>query len=150
MSRLAIMCGLPLSGKSTFANGLKLDGWTVICPDDVRIALHGHAFHGPAEPFVWASCELMVRALVLRNHKVLIDATNIAKERRRVWSGIAREHGLKLEAFVMTTSPEKCRRRAAELEKLHMVDVIDRMAANWEPVEEEEGVVVKIAGEEHR
>ena len=75
-ARLAIMCGLPKSGKTTHARGLQEAGWVRACPDDVRRALHGRGHHPPAEPLVWANAELTVSALLLGGHSVVVDATN--------------------------------------------------------------------------
>lgn len=138
MARLAIMCGLPLSGKSSYARVIsREEGFTVICPDDVRLALHGRDYHQAAEGFVWASCELMARALLLGEHAVLIDATNTTQKRRAQWARIASEFGIELEAYVMDTSAETCKERADMANKPHMNEIIDRMAQQWEPVREE-------------
>lgn len=140
MSQLAIMCGLPRSGKSTFAAQLREDeGWTVICPDEVRYALHGQAFVREAEPFVWAMCETMVRALLRNDHKVLIDATNTTAKRRAAWSRIAREFDLAPLAFVVLTSVKECHRRNKDNSPSLPSDVIERMADQYEHVDRAEG-----------
>ncbi len=98
-ARLAIMCGLPKSGKTTYAGGLQEAGWVRAYPDDVRYALHGRGPHPPAEPLVWANAELTVRALLLGGHSVVVDATNTTGRRRTPWLGIARDHEAPIEAF---------------------------------------------------
>ncbi|CAA9472311.1 MAG: GH25, partial [uncultured Rubrobacteraceae bacterium] len=80
--------------------GLQRVGWTRIEPDAFRKALHGGAFFSPAEPIVWASAELAVRALLLGGHAVLVDATNTTRRRRAGWIRIARDVGAPVEAFV--------------------------------------------------
>lgn len=138
LMELAIMCGLPLSGKTTYAKQLRHDeGWVVICPDNVRLALHGKNFYPPAEPFVWAVCELVVRSLLLSEHRVLIDATNTTRKRRKTWLDMAQEFGIALQAFVIDESVEECQHRADVDNKPYMKVVIERMASQWEPVEEE-------------
>lgn len=134
---LAITCGLPRSGKSTLAGEMQLSGWTVVCPDEVRLALHGQAFVPNAEGFVWATTELMVRALLRTGNAVLVDATNTTVKRRAVWLRIAKEFGLQLDALVVDTSLEECHRRNKESLPPLPSDVIDRMAAQWEYPEEE-------------
>ena len=136
--RLALMVGLPRSGKSTYARALQEVGWVRIEPDAFRKALHGGAFFSPAEPIVWASAELAVRALLLGGHAVLVDATNTTRRRRSGWIRIARDVGAPVEAFVMTTTAEECRRR--NLSRRHRVpeEVMDRMARQWEPIAPEE------------
>jgi len=148
MGRLAILCGLPKSGKSTYAKTLKEEGWVIVCPDTVRLALHGQAFVSHAEPFVWAVVELMVRALLQDEHKVLIDATNTTRKRRAQWLRMAQEFGLTLDAYVMDTPVEECHERNDFLgghgSSGVPPEVIDRMAAQWESVEEEGVHVINI------
>ncbi len=52
MANLAIMCGLPRSGKTILAKRLECEGWVRVCPDDIRMALHGQAFVKEAESSV--------------------------------------------------------------------------------------------------
>jgi predicted kinase len=140
LGRLAILCGLPKSGKTTYAKTMRGEGWVVVCPDTVRLALHGQPFAAHAEPFVWATVELMVRALLQDEHKVLVDATNTTRKRRAQWVRMAQEFGLILDAYVMDTPVEECHYRNSFL-MTHgsgsvPSEVIDRMAEQWEPVEE--------------
>ena len=148
LGRLAILAGLPKSGKSTHARTLKEEGWVVVNPDTIRLALHGQQFVASAEPFVWATAELMARSLLMSEHKVLIDATNTTKKRRAQWLKLAREFGLTLDAYVMDTSVEECRERNDYLLQHGSTgvppEVIDRMAEQWEPVEEEGVRVVTV------
>ena len=141
LGRLAILAGLPKSGKSTYAKILKEQGWVVVNPDTIRLALHGQQFVASAEPFVWATAELMARSLLMSEYKVLIDATNTTKKRRAQWLKLSQEFGLRLDAYVMDTSAEECHERNNWLHEHGSSAVppavIDRMAAQWEPVEEE-------------
>ena len=152
LGRLAILCGLPKSGKSTYARTLKEEGWVVVNPDTIRLALHGQQFVASAEGFVWATAELMARSLLMSEYKVLIDATNTTKKRRAQWLRLAQEFGLTLDAFVMDTSVEECHERNEEIRKYGSgavpAEVIDRMSEQWEPVEEEgiRAVMVGAAG----
>jgi predicted kinase len=59
--KLGIMCGMPLSGKSTYAKKLQDQGWVRVSLDDIRLALHGEIYKAEAEPLVWESAEIMVR-----------------------------------------------------------------------------------------
>lgn len=141
---MIVLCGLPLSGKSTHAETLKQDGWAVVCPDDVRLALHGREYHRPAEPVVWAVADLMARALLMGGHSVAIDATNTTRKRRAPWISIAHEFDIEPTAVVMDAPASTCKDRAFAAGKKHMVPVIDRMAGQWEPIEEEGIRVTKV------
>jgi predicted kinase len=144
---LALMCGLPKSGKTTYARGLQETGWTRICPDDIRDALHGRGHHEPAEPVVWANAELAVRALLLGGHAVVVDATNGTRRRREPWVGIARDLGVPIEAFVLETPKEVCHERNRASDDPVPEEVIDRMVERWEPVQEE-GIGARLVGGE--
>lgn len=141
--RLAIMCGLPKSGKSTYARGLQEAGWVRVCPDDIRRALHGRGHHRPAEPLVWANAQLSVRGLLVGGHAVVVDATNTTRERRAPWLEIAHEIEVPLVAFVLQTPVEVCHERNRASGEPVPPGVIDRMAERWEPVTEE-GVSARI------
>jgi predicted kinase len=145
--RLAIMCGLPKSGKSTYARGLQEAGWVRVCPDDVRRALHGRGHYPPAESLVWANAELTVRALLLSGHSVVVDATNTARRRRAPWLGIARDHEVSIEAFVLGTPAAECHERNSASDDPVPAEVIDRMNEQWEPVTEE-GIAVRLIDDE--
>jgi predicted kinase len=151
-ARLAIMCGLPRSGKTTYARGLHEAGWVRVCSNDVRRALHralhGRAHHPSAEPLVWANAELAVRALLLGGHSV-VDATNTTRRRRAPWVAIARDHDVPIEAFVIETPKVECPERNRDSTDPVPAEVIDRMAERWEPVTEE-GIAARVIGGEGR
>ena len=142
-ARLAIICGLPKSGKTTYARGLQEAGWVRVCPDEVRRALHGRGHHPPAEPLVWANVDLTVRALLLGGHAVVVDATNTTKKRRAQWVGIAGDLDVALEAFVLEIPAAECHERNRASDEPVPSEVIDRMAEQWDPVTEE-GIIARI------
>jgi len=75
--------GLPRSGKSTWA---KSQGWPMVSPDSIRLALHGKQFYAEAEQHVWAIAHTMVRSLFNSGHKVVIqDSCAVTRERRQAW-----------------------------------------------------------------
>lgn len=142
--RLALMVGLPRSGKSTYARALQETGWVRVEPDAFRLALHGNAFHPPAEGIVWAAAELAVRALLVSGHAVVIDATNTTRHRRSGWLRIARDLSVPAEAFVMDTPLRECLERNEWRRHRVPPDVMERMARQWEPPDAElEGVAVR-------
>ena len=147
VARLAIMCGLPKSGKTTYARSLQKTGWVRVCPDEIRHALHGRGHYPPAEPLVWANAELMVRALILGGHAVVVDATNTTKKRRAPWLRIARDLNIPIEAFVLGTPAAECHERNHTSDEPVPSEAIDRMNEQWEPVTEE-GMVVRVIDHE--
>lgn len=129
---LVVTVGLPFSGKSTWA---KSQAWPIVCPDAVRLAIHGERFIGWAEPFVWATVRAMVRALFLAEHKiVLLDACNTTRKRRDEW--ISKEWDTFFK--VLDASREVCERRAMQEEDKVILPVIERMAEQYEILSDDE------------
>lgn len=126
MNTLLITVGLPRSGKSTWS---RKTGHPVVNPDSIRLALHGQAFYGPAEAFVWATAHLMVQALFGAGHEtVVLDATNISKRRRDEW----RSKDWVCEYVEFATSHIVCIERAYATGKPELVPIIERMNASIE------------------
>jgi len=141
---LSITVGLPLSGKSTFCREF-IDGTkqsVVVCPDTVRLALHGQQFQSLAEPFVWAIVQTMVRTLLKEGFKVIVDATNTTRERRKMWVNIAKEFGLSLDIFWVATPTEECHKRNLALNRLSPT-IIGRLGKQFETPTEKEGKIFK-------
>lgn len=130
--QLIVLVGLPRSGKTTWA---KREEHPIVNPDSIRLALHGKRFEALAEPFVWAIAQVMVRALFLSGAEtVIIDATNTTKKRRAMW--ISDEWDTVFQH--VSTSKEECIRRAREESDLEIIPIIERMAAQFEPIERDE------------
>jgi predicted kinase len=124
--------GLPRAGKSTWA---RAQGHPIVCPDAIRVALHGQRFYPPAEPMVWAIAHIMVRALFDTGHNfVVLDACNVSLKRRDEWRSSAWETKFK----VIETQPATCIERAVAESDHQIIDSINRMADNYEPLEEDE------------
>lgn len=134
-SCLLLMMGLPRSGKSTEANRIhKTTGAPIVCPDDIRLALHGQAFVPEAEDVVWTHARLQARALARRHPLVIVDATNTTRSRRDEWL----RGPWRMRAVRHVSTPlHICLNRTDDPE---MHKVIERMYERWEAVEESEGL----------
>ena len=141
MGLLSIMAGFPLSGKSTYCKELQNKGHVIGCPDTVRLATHGEQFIPIAEPTVWATTQVMVRALLKDGHNVVVDATNTTKERRKMWLCMAKEFGIPLHCHWIKTSSNECHIRNNKLQKLDR-SIIDRMVSQFEEPTEDEGLIM--------
>lgn len=144
MVKLGIMCGIPLSGKSTYGKTLQEQGWTRVSIDDLRLALHGHVYKAKAEPKVWESAELMVRTLLKSGHKVVVDSTNRTKERRNRWIKVAKEFGLTLEIFHVDTNFDICKKRNKVLKRLPENLLKKIYYEEFEKPTPDEGVIIKV------
>ncbi len=123
---LVCMVGLPYSGKSHKAKQLSFgEGWPVVCPDSIRVALHGRKFIPEAEPYVWAIAKTMIRALFLSGHNaVILDATNTTKKRRDEW--ISKDWSTHFS--YVGTPKDVCIKRATEMGDAHILPIIESMA----------------------
>lgn len=125
-SILIVLVGLPRSGKSTWA---RQQGLPIVNPDSIRYAIHGRSFFDLAEPLVWAIAKVMVYALFLAgNSTVILDATNVTEKRRQEWIS----KNWRTEFKVFTTPKDECIKRAKEYGDNSLVEVIERMAAEWD------------------
>lgn len=125
---LILTVGLPYSGKSTWA---ETQGVPVVNPDSIRLALHGQRYVIDAEPYVWAIAKTMVKALFLAGHKrVILDANNNTAKRRAEWISGEWKTGY----CFLGTSYDECRRRAIEADDKYILDTIDRMHREHEPI----------------
>lgn len=142
MKTLICTMGLPRSGKTTWATAFSRDhNVPVVCPDSVRLAIHGQAFIAEAEGYVWATVRAMVKALFLSGHEqIILDATNTFRKRRDEWQ--SREWRT---VFVVFDRPAAdCKRTAVENGRDYLLPVIDRMAAQWEPLGADEKAIVPL------
>jgi predicted kinase len=137
---LKVTIGLPRSGKSTWARKQLRSkrGVAVVSPDEVRKALHGQAYVQVAEERVWATVELMVKALFRAGHKlVILDWTFNTKKRRLPWRGFqpwdTSEPGVLTEFVYFPASAGACVAQALKDERRDLVEVIERMAEQHEP-----------------
>jgi predicted kinase len=125
---LRITVGLPRSGKSTWA---REQGLPIVCPDAVRLALHGERFLAKPEPMVWLLVYLMVEALFIAGcNEIIIDATNVNAKSRDQW--VKKFPDAEVDLKVFDTSPAECKRRALYTDQADLLPVIDRMAAQWD------------------
>lgn len=125
-NELIMTVGLPYSGKSTWA---KSTGYPMVCPDDIRIALHGQRYLQEAEPMVWAIAKIMVRALFSAGHsRVILDATNTTAGRRDDW-----KHPQWIRRYVCCDiSKMACIARAEQNDDHYILPIIDSMADQLE------------------
>jgi predicted kinase len=131
---LIVCVGLPRSGKSTWA---RAQGWPIVNPDSIRLAIHGRRFEERLEPLVWLAAGWMVRALFLAGHEtVIVDGTHTTRKRRDAW--LSPEWDLYFKP--VPTSRQACLERALLANDGEIVPVIERMAANFEDLAQDERV----------
>jgi predicted kinase len=98
MPTLAILCGLPGSGKSTLGRKLKTErGFFVVSTDALRLAVNAGVYpkqtdgeYGTLEPVVWELARIAVERLLAAGHAVAIDTIAGTPNRRAEWRELAR------------------------------------------------------------
>ncbi len=121
---------IPRSGKSTYCNK-----WVrnlthndpprvIVCGDDIRLALTGHRFFGPAEELVSGIKHTMIRSLFTRGFDIIVDGTHTTLASIRLL--------LEIDPFakpiIFNTPIEVCKQRAITTNQHDLLPVIDRMA----------------------
>ena len=143
MNTLICTVGLPRSGKSTWA---REQGLPIVSPDAIRLACHARAYFAPFEHWTWAIAYTMVEALFQAGHEtVIFDATNTTRKRRdalRLQGDTFGEHpdmlGWQCQFIHFDTPAELCEERARSTGDEALIDVINRMADQFEPFQPEE------------
>src|SRR4051812_504363 len=131
---LTFAIGIARCGKSTYCSRWSqyLEDWdqtiplipgkikprTIVCSDDIRVAVHGDRFNKEAEPFVWTVNTYMTKALLHRGFDVIIDGTNTTED--SIWRILNIEPSAR---YVLIDTPvEECERRALACDHNDLVD----------------------------
>lgn len=83
--------GISGSGKSFWINNMEKDGYSVICPDDIRRELTGSVSDQSQNSLVFSVAYARMKEILDNGGKVIFDATNVNTKTRRgleqtIWS----------------------------------------------------------------
>jgi predicted kinase len=133
--RLILTVGLPRSGKSTWA---RTQNVPIVCPDSIRLSLHGAKFIPSAEPMVWCIARIMAESLFHSHDTVILDACNITKENRAKWrsKNWVRSYAEFLTPFDVCM--ERAKREDYEPDRYGLYDAIERMNSRRELIGSDE------------
>jgi len=137
MTELTIMCGLPGSGKSTYAN----DHFDyVVCPDTISKEF-GVTFGNPEiEKQVWNIAYRNLRtAIELELPQVCFDTYNTHQKARQTLISIGQEYGIIVHCIHLATPFGECIRRNSLRADPVPIAVIERMYGDTQDPEEGEG-----------
>ena len=113
MKTILVMQGIPSSGKSTYAKKFVGDypSYVRVCRDDLR-RMRGKYWVPNQEGMISAWEDHCVEE-ALKEHNVIIDATNLNPKTISKWEALAHKFGAKIEYHMMETSLEDCVARDA-------------------------------------
>lgn len=137
MDKPLLICtvGLPRSGKTTWA---KQQGYPIVNPDAIRLAMYGQRYWGPGEKIVWTHAWYMVRSLFLAGHsRVILDATNTTRSRREDWDCST---DWRTVFHHIKTDANECTRRAMTANDEEIQPIIWEMDDAFQPLTEDERV----------
>lgn len=138
MPKLYVMVALPRSGKSTYVRE-NFKGIPVVSADQLRLLIHGERYAREQEPKVWWVRNILLQALMEQGLDVVVDQTNITRDRRSQLLKLARKYGYEAIAVIIETDVETCKDRAVETRQEDLIPVIEEFALQLEPVLEDEG-----------
>lgn len=136
---LILLCGIPGSGKTTYAEKMKNSYTYHMSSDDIRKELYGdeNIQGNPSDVFAL----MQDRAIMLLNNgfDVIYDATNITrKDRNSIITKCPRF--AQIECHIIWAPIETCIERDAARERTVGKEVIDRMLKRFQPVFYDEGI----------
>lgn len=137
---LIVLCGLPASGKSTYAEMLAESGqFCRVCPDLIRKELYGDENIQGNGKKVFEIAFNAIQRLGKQNFNAVFDATNINADRRKKLVEEMRPYFDILILKWFSTPMEKCVERNIHRERQVPLEVLVRMWDNFQEPTKEEG-----------
>lgn len=129
---LIVMCGLPASGKSTYAEWLAESGvFCGVCPDKIRGELYGDENIQGDGKQVFAIAHARIKDLGQGGNNVVFDATNTNAKRRKEFVKEMRPYFDVIILKWFNTPINVCFERNAQRERQVPEEVIRHMAQNF-------------------
>lgn len=137
---LIVMCGLPASGKSTYAEWLAESGvFCGVCPDKIRGELYGDENIQGDGKQVFTIAHARIEDLGKDGNNVVFDATNIDRKTRKDLVKKMRPHFDIIICKWFSTPLTTCKLRNAKRERQVPEEVLDRMYERFRPPMLDEG-----------
>jgi len=130
---LIVLCGLPGSGKSTYAKKEWGDSHIIICADEFRKVYTGKDFDLSAEHMIYLMVSTTVEVLLKRSMPVVIDMTSLTVKSRLKWIDLAVKCSAPVSCVWMDVATSVCLARNAGRKRKVPAHVIEEMANRFKP-----------------
>lgn len=139
---LFILCGIPGSGKSTWAEKFLRDtmGVAIVSTDQIRLACYGVEYDAKINSEVFKTAYSNIEFFLRRGENVCLDATNLHAKYRQDVIKIAQSYSAKVIAIKFPISVSTALKRIEDRERKVPADVIIQMYNTFEHPRYEEGI----------
>lgn len=139
MAKLIMLCGLPGSGKSSYAEEFMRDNY-IFNDDEVVIhssdAIRGELFGDPGSQennaLVFETMHKRVKEDLRAGKTVIYDATNVTRKARKGAIACANPTNDTIECHIVWAEPEECFRRDSLRDRKVGPGMIDKMIRRWQ------------------
>jgi protein phosphatase len=130
---LVILCGVPASGKSTFAKEFcEKNGVVHVSTDGIRAEIGS----GEGDQTVSGAAFVIARKRIMQSlaagKNALIDATNVNPKARKDWIKIGREANAFITAVAFEVSKDEVYKRNEQRERKVFTEIIDSFINRYE------------------
>lgn len=146
MAKLIILCGLPGSGKSSYAEEFMRDNYifnddevVLHSSDAIREELFGDPGSQENNALVFETMHKRVKADLKAGKTVIYDATNITRKSRKGVIALAHPTNDTVECHIVWADPHECIRRDSLRDRSVGPEVIDKMLRRWQSPWKDEG-----------
>ena len=130
--KFIMMCGLPASGKSTYAKELALKyNAKIFSSDELREEMLNDVNNQDHNTDIFIELHRRIKAHLASGGNAVYDATNINSKKRRAFLSELKNINCIKKCYIVATPYEKCLKRNKERDRVVPEDVIKRMYLNW-------------------
>lgn len=138
--KLIIMCGMPGSGKSTYAEKLskKENAW-IASTDYIRKQLYGDETRNDEPKKIFGRLFYRIGMALDKKKSIIVDATNVTIRDRKKFLQMFKGRYDRSVCVYVATDADECKRRNAGRERVVPDSAIDKFLEKLEVPSKEEG-----------